>query len=85
MARHNDEEYIGTDPFFGEEADLSCRTVAIRTAAKEHVCFSLDGKQDHAITKGQRYRYERALVDRSFWGEYRICLDCIDKHIEEFS
>ena len=84
MARHNDETYIGTDPFFGDESELTCRTVTIRTAAKEHACYGLDGKQEHMIIKGQRYRHERARVDGSFWGEYKICLKCMDQHINEF-
>ena len=78
MAR-SDQDYIATDPFFGDESDLVCRTVAIRTARKQHTCFSIDGKQDHTIEPGQRYRHERAFVDRSFWGNYRICLNCMDR------
>lgn len=81
--RYSDEEYIATDPFFGEEAEVSCRTVKIRIAAKEHACFGLDGTQHHTIAKGQRYRHERALVDSDYWGEYRICLPCMDKHISD--
>ena len=80
----SDADYIAYDPFQGDEAELKCRTVAIRTARKEHPCFSLDGKQDHQIKPGERYRHERALVDGSFWGNYRICLGCMDKFFEEF-
>jgi hypothetical protein len=83
MAKHDDATYIATDPFFGDEAELTCRTVTIRTAAKEHTCFTLDGNKDHVIAKGERYRHERARVDGSFWGEYRLCLDCIDRHIND--
>lgn len=75
---HTDLEYIDADPFFGDESELACRTVAIRRANKEHICYSLDGQRDHVIKKGERYRYERAFVDRSFWGEYRLCLSCLD-------
>ncbi len=25
---------------------------------------------------------ERALVDGSFWGEYRMCLPCLDRYID---
>jgi hypothetical protein len=78
-----DADYIAADPFFGDEAERACQTVAIRTARKEHTCFSLDGKQDHTIKPGERYRHERALIDGSFWGQYRICLACMDKHLND--
>ena len=81
--KHTDAEYASFDPFQGDESDLRCRTVAIRTARKEHPCFSLPGTEPHAIKPGSRYRQERALVDSSFWGNYRICLGCLDKWIAE--
>ena len=76
-----EHDYTNTDPFFGEESDLTCRTVSIRKARKEHVCYGLAGKQDHAIKPGERYRHERARVDGRFWGEYRICLNCMNTFI----
>lgn len=78
MSRHTDEDYISADPFSGDESDLQCRTIAIHTARKRHQCYTLTGVQDHTIEPGDRYRHERALVDGSFWGEYRICLTCMD-------
>jgi hypothetical protein len=78
-----DADYLSYDPFGGDEADLKCRTVAIRTARKQHPCFRLDGTPDHAIEPGQRYRHERALVDGSFWGNYRICLGCMNRWLTE--
>ena len=83
MDTHTDEQYLKCDPFFGDESDLTCRTVKLVTARKPHTCYSLDGAQDHLIQPGQRYRHERALVDRSFWGDYRICLSCMDRHLSE--
>lgn len=83
MTQRPDDDYIRTDPFFGDEGELTCRNVTIRTARKEHVCLTLTGKQDHTIKPGERYRYERALVDGSFWGEYKICLRCMDKFIDD--
>lgn len=77
------KEYLSYDPFYGEEADLTCRTLKIVKARKDHVCFSLDGKQDHNINKGDYYRYEKALVDGDFFGTYRLCLNCIDKFMKE--
>lgn len=76
-----DDVYINTDPFFGDEGELTCRSVAIRTARKSHLCMTLSGKQDHHIQPGERYRYERALVDGDYWGEYKLCLPCMDKFI----
>ena len=38
------KEYLSYDPFYGDEADLTCRTLKIVKARKDHVCFSLDGK-----------------------------------------
>lgn len=79
MSRHTDKDYISADPFSGDESDLQCRTIAIRTARKRHQCHTITGIQDHTIEPGDRYRHERALVDGSFWGEYRICLKCMDE------
>lgn len=81
--KHTDDEYISADPFFGDESELTCRTVAIRTAKKVHTCFSIDGKQDHEIKPGERYRFEQARVDGSFWGSYKICLPCMDRFISD--
>lgn len=80
--KHTESEYINTDPFFGEEADLTCRTVVIRKARKNYLCFGITGKKDHGIQVGDYYRHERARVDGSLWGEYRICLHCMDAFIE---
>lgn len=81
--KHTDDDYINTDPFFGDESELTCRTVAIRTAKKDHTCFGIDGKQDHEIKPGERYRFEQARVDGSFWGNYKICLPCMDRFISD--
>jgi hypothetical protein len=83
MSQHPDAVYINTDPFFGDEAELTCRNVTIRTARRIHRCYGLNGSQDHNIQPGQRYRYERARVDGSFWGEYKICLCCMDKSLSD--
>ena len=76
--KHTADEYANADPFEGDESELACRTVTIRKARKDYLCFGLNGRQDHGIQKGTFYRHERARVDGSFWGEYRICLQCID-------
>lgn len=81
--KYTDSDYIATDPFFGDESDIKCRTVKIKTARKQHKCFGLTGQQDHMINPGDRYRYEKALVDGSFFGEYKICLKCMDEFISD--
>lgn len=78
-----DEEYKAADVFQGDEAEIRCSTVTIKTARKNHKCMTLTGRQDHDIEKGQRYRHEKALIDQSFWGEYRICLKCLDEWYAE--
>lgn len=81
--KYSIEEYIDNDPFQGDESELTCRNIEIRRARKPHKCFSLNGRQDHDIQPGQLYRYEKALVDGDFWGEYRICLHCMDKWLAD--
>lgn len=77
--RHPEELYLKTDPFFPEETEKTCCTVKLVKARKQHVCYGLDGAQDHDITVGELYRHEKALIDRDFWGEYKMCLRCMDK------
>ncbi|WP_428719109.1 hypothetical protein [Undibacterium curvum] len=83
MSIHTDKVYMRTEPLL-DDAELTCRTVAIRKARKQHMCLSLSKETQHMIAPGERYRYERALVDGDFWGEYRICLACLDKFIDQF-
>lgn len=80
--RKHGAEYVQADPFPGDESDRTCRTVTLRKAMKNYLCYGLTGKQDHGIQAGDYYRYERARVDGSFWGEYRMCLGCMDTFIE---
>lgn len=81
--RRHGEQYLA-DPFFGDESDLKCRTVTLKRARKDHLCYGISPSthNTHGIQKGEVYRHEKALVDRSFWGEYRICLGCMDQFIE---
>ena len=82
-----DEDRLDYDFLAGDEAELQCRTVKMRTAAKEHPCFGGlgDSGDGHTIKKGQRYRHDRALVDGDFWGDYRTCICCLDKWIAELN
>lgn len=82
----SDDDYITFDPFFGGESELTCRSVKIRKARTNHECYgSIIGVHDkgHFIGAGEKYRYEKALVDGSFWGQYKICLKCMDRFISE--
>lgn len=81
-----DEDRIAHDPFSGEEGDIKLRTVTIKRARKQHACFlsGIDSAELHSIQVGERYRHEKALVDNSFWGEYRLCLNCIDREIKQY-
>lgn len=47
--KHTEQEYVDADPFFGEETELTCRTVKLRKAKKEHQCFGLYGDLGHGI------------------------------------
>lgn len=80
-----DEDRLEFEMFEGDEAEMSCRTVKMRTAAKEHPCYGGLGSDGdgHKIEKGQRYRHERARIDGSFWGEYRVCTACLEKWIAD--
>lgn len=82
---YTDEQRLLYDPFDGDEGDISCRAVKIRTAKKEHPCFggASRGQDGHTIKPGERYRHEKALIDGSFWGNYRLCLTCCDKWLAE--
>jgi hypothetical protein len=82
---YTDEQRVQYDLFAGDEGEISCCTVKIRTAKKEHPCFGGAGSsQDgHTIKPGERYRHEKALIDGSFWGNYRLCLTCLDNLLTE--
>ena len=79
--KHTEAEYTRYDPL-ADDSELRCRTVTLRKARKDHLCYGLTGKQDHGIQAGTFYRFERAMVDGSFWGEYRVCLQCMDAFID---
>ena len=83
---YTDADRLAFDPFCGDDADIKLRTVRMRTARKEHSCFgaeALPNDDGHTIKPGERYRHERALIDGDFWGNYRICLACCDKWLDE--
>ncbi len=77
---NSDEDYLDYDHLAGEDGEVTLRKAKIVTARKEHDCMALSG-EPHKIKAGQRYRYERALVDGDTFMEYKICLNCIDKEL----
>lgn len=76
----NDEEFVAAEPF--DLDGVQARRVVIRTARVEHVCWGLDGSQSHKIRRGERYRYESAIVNGRP-GSFCICAACIKKWREE--
>jgi hypothetical protein len=80
------EDYLNEDWFDGEESDISCRTQKIVKVRKEHECWlSLcPGNTPHKIAIGTEAYYEKALIDRSFWGKFYMCKDCMDKQLTEY-
>lgn len=85
ILKFEDADYIRFDPCEGDEAQTSCRTVKLVKARKDHKCFlgSHPYGDNHMIYAGEFYRYERALVDGDYWGEYRVCVSCMDKWLED--
>lgn len=83
--KHSDSLYLRYDPFEGDrDTDVECREVKIVRVRYAHACWmgmSPDSKP-HKIKKGQRARYEHALVDGS-WCGYWVCLPCIDRWLKE--
>ena len=79
-----DEDYLRFDPFEGDrDVDVSCQSVKIVTARKEHPCWlglSPDSKP-HTIKPGGRARYEHALFEGE-WCSYYVCLNCMDKWLD---
>ncbi len=80
---YSEQECIAFDPFFGEEADITCRTVKLVYVRKPHAChFGLNG-DGHRLAIGDRARRERALVDGDYWGSYYICIPCLHREMAE--
>lgn len=85
--KYHDEDYLQFDPCEGDEAEISCRTVKLVKARKYHPCFFGLGQygDKHVINLGETYRYEKALIDGSFFGEYKVCTPCMDKYLDEIN
>lgn len=85
MSEHKypDTDYLTFDPFFGDEAEISCRTVKLVKVRKPHVCFFGLNGDGHQIASGDHARHEKALVEGSYWGNYYMCIPCLDREIAE--
>lgn len=79
--KFSDADYLRFDPCEGDEGEVACRTVRLVRARKERPCFlgTADGADGHYIQPGDTYRSERALIDGDYWGNYAVCVPCMDK------
>ena len=85
--KYDPDEYLRWNLFEGDEAEIQCRSVRLVKVRKEHVCYSSQayGEEQHTINKGEMARFEKALIDRSFWGQYYVCIACMDRFIDELN
>jgi len=85
--KYSKEDYLEYDYFFGDEADVSCRTRKFVKVRKDHPCHGGDcpGNESHFVKKGNFALYEKALIDRDFWGSYYFCTDCMDKELDDIN
>lgn len=83
--KYTEKDYINFDPFAGDDGEVTLSKVKIVKARKEHNCFYGLGSfgNGHKIQKGDTYRYQKALIDGDFFGEYRLCLTCMNKYLDE--
>ena len=84
----SDDDILSYNFFENDEADIRCKKKKIVTVRKDRVCFlslnSFSKDSEHVIKVGERALYESALVDRSFWGSYYMCLPGVRKEIKYF-
>jgi hypothetical protein len=81
----SEERYLRYDPFRDDrDVDIKCRTVKMVTTKKPHKCLDPNKGRLHDIPPGTRARYEHALVDGE-WGQYYVCVACLDHWLGEFA
>ena len=80
---YTEQDYISFDPFFGEEADITCRTVKLVKVRRPHPCFFGQNGDGHGIAQGDIARHEKALVDGDYWGSYYLCIPCLNREIAD--
>ena len=84
MTKRSEERYLRYDPFSEDrDSGIKCRTVKMVTTRKTHTCIDPNDGQLHDIPAGTRARYVHALVDGE-WGQYYICVSCMDKWIGSY-
>lgn len=77
------EEYLRYDPFEGDrDVDVRCRTVRLVKTRKPQRCLDPFSHNHHEIPPGTTARYEKALIDGSFWGRYYVCVECMEKWLK---
>lgn len=83
---YTEDDYLNEDWFFGDEVEISCRTRKMVTVRKEHDCYlsQCHGKTPHKIQKGERAYFEKALIDRDFWGKFYMCKPCMNSALDEY-
>lgn len=85
--KYTEEQMLDYDPFFGEEGVITLHTKKIVKVRKSHPCwFGLNRFRDdvnHLIEKGQKARFEKALIDGDYFGSYYMCLGCLEKEMDD--
>ena len=80
-----DAEYLAYDPFDGDrDVDVRCSTVKIVKVRTRQWCMGNGSTERHPIKLGARARNERAIFEGQ-WASYYVCLDCMDKWLDEFA
>lgn len=81
--KYTPDDYLSYDPFEGDmDVDIRCRQVRLLRTRTPHACTSI-GESEHIIEPGSMARFEKAFVDRSHWGSYYTCINCLDKWLDE--
>lgn len=83
--KFREQDYLRFDPCEGGEGKISCRTIRLVRAQKERPCFLgiAPYGDGHLIQPGDVYRSERALVVGDYWGNYAVCVPCMDKWLTD--
>jgi hypothetical protein len=83
----SEQVYVLYDPFEGDKDPgiVELSTVHMVTTRKPQKCMDPMSGKLHDIPVGTRARYQQALIDKSFWGRYYVCVACMDKWLEQFA
>jgi hypothetical protein len=80
---HTDEQYLAYDIGAGDDfpAAVECHKTALVVTSKEHECFGVGGREQHAIPAGTRVYRETGKCEGHF-GTVYMCLPCVDICLE---